>query len=240
MKYLYWVAAAIVVVIGVGISVYFGQGTVSLPKITYNHYSDPAKFAEVLILKMSSELKDAPLVMLGVAPGRKIGLEIWKAFLDQTASGELKYPVVIVDPGLPFANEMFPDAVKMDLKKDFLRFIEGAKNARVQGVRMAVIVPSIYASQLLQGNPADSIKKNSDLKLTSFSVMGFPRAAEQEATMEIRCVMGQNDRDGEGALGCEAQKKARLLYRKKSRPGFYEGVMDQVGEKDYLVLFNAP
>jgi hypothetical protein len=58
--------------------------------------------------------------------------------------------------------------------------------------------------------------------------------------MPIKCVMGSNDRDGIGAMGCMAEQKARLVYRKKSKPGFYEGLMDQVGERDYLVLFNAP
>jgi hypothetical protein len=240
MKFLYWAVAAIVVLTGLGLSVYFGQETVSIPKITYNSYSDPAKFSEALIIKMMPELKSSSLLMLGVMPGRKIDLEIWKAFLDQTELSELKYQVLIVDPALPLVNELFPNAIKMDLKTDLERFIEGAKKARAQGFRTAVLVPSIYASQLLQSNPVENIKKNSDLKPTSFSVMGFPRAPEQEAFMEIPCVMGQNDREGVGAMGCEAQKKARLLYRKKSKPGFYEGVLDQIGERDYLILFNAP
>ncbi|HEY8271107.1 MAG TPA: hypothetical protein VIG33_09495 [Pseudobdellovibrionaceae bacterium] len=239
MKYLYWAVAAVVIMVGVGLSVYWGQETVSLPKIVFNYYRNPGQFAETIHVQMKPELKSSPLLMLGVMPGRKIDLEIWKSFLDQTSS-ELKYQVVIVDPDLPFIKELFPNAIKMDLKKDIARFIAGAKNAQAQGLRMAVLVPSIYASQLLQSNPAENIKKNSDLQPISFSIIGFPRSPEQEANMEIPCAMGQNDRDGEGALGCAVQKKARLLYRKKSKPGFYEGVLDQVGDKDYLVLFNAP
>jgi len=196
--------------------------------------------SDAIILRLNQEIKGAPLLMLGVMPGRKMDLEVWKAFLEQSQMPELKYQALIVDPGLPFVKEMFPSAVTLDIKNELDRFIEGAKNARAQGLRMAVIVPSVYASQRLLGNPADRIRKESDLAPMSFSIMGFPRTPEQEANMEIKCVMGSNDRDGIGAMGCMAEKKARLIYRKKSKPGFYEGLMDLVGERDYLVLFNAP
>ena len=126
----------------------------------------------------------------------------------------------------------------MDLKKDSTRFIEGAKNARAQKIRMAVIVPSIYASQSLHDNAADIINKNSDLKPLSFSIMGFPRSPEQETQMELPCVMGSNDRHGTGPLGCMAVQKARLVYQQKSKPDFYEGIIDLVRERDYLILFN--
>lgn len=240
MKHMYWAIAATVLLVGVGFSVYFGVQPKSIPKIKYSHFSDPGKAAGALMLRMNLELKSAPLLMLGVMPGRKMDLEVWKAFLEQSHMPELQYQVVVIDPKLPFAAEIFPTALKLDIKDEAERFIEGAKNAKAQGLRMAVIAPTIYVSQRLQQNPMAQIKKNSDLQAVSISLMGFPRSPEQEAQMDIPCVMGSNDRDGVGALGCMAQQKARLNYRKKSKPGFYEGLMDQVGQQDYLFLFNAP
>jgi hypothetical protein len=240
MKYLYGIIAAVVLLTGVGFSVYFGIQPKSIPKITYSHFSEPAKMSDAIILRLNQEIKGAPLLLLGVMPGRKMDLEVWKAFLEQSQIPEIQYQALVVDPELPFAAEMFPSAVKIDIRTDLERLIEGAKKAREQGLRMAVIVPSVYASQRLQNNPADRIRKETDLAPMSFSIMGFPRSPEQEANMDIKCVMGSNDRDGVGAMGCMAEQKARLVYRKKSKPGFYEGLMDQVGERDYLVLFNAP
>ncbi|RYZ71376.1 MAG: hypothetical protein EOP09_04735 [Proteobacteria bacterium] len=146
----------------------------------------------------------------------------------------------MIDPELPGAAEMFPSAVKIDLKKELNRFIEGAKNAQAQGVRMAVIVPTIYATQILKDNPSYVIKTTTDLKPASFSLIGFARTPEQEQKQEIRCVIGEANKDGLGPLGCVAQNKARLSYRKESDPKKYEGLMDLVGERDYLILFNAP
>ncbi|RYZ75345.1 MAG: hypothetical protein EOP06_32500 [Proteobacteria bacterium] len=185
-------------------------------------------------------MKTYPLVMLGVMPGRSYDLEVWKAFLAQSHVPGVQYQALVIDPELPGAAEMFPSAVKIDLKNELNRFIEGAKNAQAQGIRMAVIVPTIYATQILKDNPAFVIKTTSDLNPASFSIMGFPRNAEQEQKQTIPCVMGEGNRDGLGALGCVAQNKARLSYRKESDAAKYEGLMDLVGERDYLILFNAP
>jgi len=239
MKYLYWIILGLIVAGGIGFSVYMSQAPEIVAKVEYTQYSDPEKLADALVAGLSADISEAHLVMLGVMPGRKMDLEVWKAFLEQTQKPELQFQVVVIDPDLPLANEFFPKALKMDLKKDISRFIEGAKNARAQKLRMAVVVPSIYASQSLSENPADIVNKTSDLKPLSFSLMGFPRSPEQETQMEIPCVMGTNDKLGVGALGCMAVQKGRLLYRQKSKPDFYEAVIDLVKERDYLILFNS-
>jgi hypothetical protein len=239
MKYLYWVIMGLIVAGGIGFSVYMSQEPEIVSKVQYAQYSDPAKLADALVAELAGDIGSAQLVMLGVMPGRKMDLEVWKAFLEQTQKPELQFQVVVIDPDLPMASEFFPKALKMDLKKETSRFIEGAKNARSQKMRMAVIVPSIYASQSLSENPADIINKTSDLKPLSFSLLGFPRSPEQEAQMEIPCVMGSNDKLGTGALGCMAVQKGRLLYRQKSKTDFYEGIIDLVKERDYLILFNS-
>ncbi len=240
MRYIYWVSVALVLVLGIGFSVYFGIQPKTIPKITYSHFEAPSDLAKAVILRLNQELKGYPIVMLGVMPDRPYDLEVWKAFLAENSLPNLQYQVLVVDPDLPGAVDMFPGAVRMDLKKDTDRFIEGAKKALSQGLRMAVIVPSIYGSQLLKDNPVSLIKQKSELQPASFSLVGFPRAAEQEQNQELLCVMGVNDRHGTGALGCVTQNKARLVYRKKSSPQKFEGLMDLVGERDYLILFNAP
>ncbi|RYZ81626.1 MAG: hypothetical protein EOP06_23180 [Proteobacteria bacterium] len=240
MKYIYWICASIVLLSGIGFSVYFGVQPKSIPKITYSHFETPSKLADAIVLRMNQELKGMPLVFLGVMPGRTQDLEVWKSFLQQSHIPGMQYQALVVDPDLPGAVEAFPGAVKIDLQRETERFIEGAKKAREQGLRMAVIVPTIYSSQILKDNPVSTIKKTSDLQPASFSLVGFPRNADQEKTQDLPCLMGPGDRKGTGDIGCVVQNKARLIYRKKSKPAMYEGLMDLVGERDYLILFNAP
>ncbi|MBK9324187.1 MAG: hypothetical protein IPM97_14775 [Bdellovibrionaceae bacterium] len=240
MKYIYWISAAVILASGIGFSIYFGIQPKTIPKITYSHFEAPSDLAKAVILRLNQELKSSPIVLLGVMPGRSYDLEVWKAFLAESSLPGLQYQVLVVDPDLPGVVDMFPGAVRVNFMKDTDRFIEGAKKALSQGLRMAAIVPSIYGSQLLKESPASLIKQKSDLQPASFSLAGFPRNSEQEQKQELLCVMGVNDRQGTGALGCAVQNKARLVYRKKSNPQKFEGLMDLVGERDYLILFNAP
>jgi len=240
MKYIYWISAAVILASGIGFSVYFGIQPKTIPKITYSHFESPSDLAKAVILRMNQELKGYPIVLLGVMPGRSYDLEVWKAFLAESSVPSLQYQVLVIDADLPGAVDMFPGAVRMNFMTDTDRFVAGAKKALSQGLRMAVIVPSIYGSQLLKDSPVSLIKQKSDLQPASFSLVGFPRSTEEEQKQDLLCVMGVNDRHGTGALGCVTQNKARLVYRKKSNPQKFEGLMDLVGERDYLILFNAP
>lgn len=230
----------IIFVLGLGFVIYIGRSNVPAGhvKVPYTQFKDPAELVEVLVSESREDLQSASLVMLGVIPGRRLDLEFWKTFLERSKAVELQFQVVVVDSDLPGVLELFPNAVKMDLKKETDRFIEGAKNARAQGLRLVVIVPSIYASQSLAGSPANLIRETSDLAPLSFSLAAFPRGPEEEVKMETPCVMGPNDRNGTGALGCAIVEVARLEYRQQSKPGFYEGMMKRLGARDYLVLLN--
>jgi len=239
MKYLYWSILALVVTLGLGFSVYMSKEPEIISKIDFSYFQDSREVAEALLKQVQPELQQSHLVMLGVMPGRKIDLEIWKQFLDKSSAAGLPFQAIVVEPALPGVLDFFPTAVRMDLKTELARFIEGAKNARARNLRMAVIVPSIYSSQSLQDNPADLLVKTSDLKPLGLSLVAFPRSPQEELQMEIPCVMGANDRQGTGALGCLALTKARLFYQTKSRPGFLEGIVDLVRERDYLILLNS-
>ncbi|WP_413289811.1 hypothetical protein [Bdellovibrio sp. HCB337] len=239
MKYIYAFVLGTIIVGGLAFVIYMGRSQpTSFVKIPYTQFNGVSEVADAILSGSREDLQGASLVMLGVIPGRALDLEVWKAFLEQNKSPEIQFQVVVIDPDLPGAAELFPDAVKMDIKKDNARFIEGAKNARTQGLRMAVIVPNMYASQRLQENPVARIRENSDLVPLSYSLTAFPRMPEEEAQMETPCVMGPNDRRGTGALGCAIVEAARLEYPKKSKPGTFESLMKLVGDKDYLVLLN--
>lgn len=241
MKYFYWIFFPLLVIAGITFSVYFGLQPQSIPKITFSYFNDPVKASQAILLNQSQELKEASLLLLGVMPDKPYQLELWKAFLEQNEIPALKYQVLVVDSNVPHGSEVFPAALKLDVRQDFERFLEGAKNAEAQGLRMAVIVPVFYTAPMLKANFL-AILKEKGLKPMTYSVATFPREPDQENKMEIPCVFTHADSDeaGAGPLGCAIQNKAKSVYRKKSKPGMYEGLIDQVGERDYLFLLNPP
>lgn len=238
---MYWIIVGIVVAAGIGASIYLNdEQPEMIPKTHYSSFEGPAQLSEAIHDSLQPELKASPIVMLGVMPGQRAHLEVWKAFLETEREGVLGYNVIVTDPDLPFVDELFPKAIKIDLKKERERFVDGAKNALSSNLRLAYIGPTIYVSQALKESPVNLIPESANLQMVSLSLVGFPRTAEQESKADIPCVMGPHDRDGAGALGCMTVNQARRYYRQPSEPGAFEGVINQAGKRDYLILFNSP
>jgi hypothetical protein len=240
MKYLYALGVVSVLGAGIAFSLYFDKQPQSVTKIAYSQYKAPQDFAEAFAVKLKKPLSEASIALLGVTPGRRQDLEFWKAFLENSKNPAMAYPAIVIDPKLPFAAEVFPGAVKLDLKNEMARFAEGAKNAQAQGIRMVVIAPTIYTAQIISENPVNLLIAKEGLQPTSFSMVAFPRKSSDELDLEPTCKVGDQNKEGTGALGCAIQSRARPLYRTPADPAKYEGLVDQLGERDYLVFWNPP
>lgn len=226
---------------GIGASVYLNDVQPEIvPKTHYSRFESPAQLSEAIHDSLQPELKASPIIMLGVIPGQRTHLEVWKTFLETEREGILGYNVIVIDPDLPFVEEYFPKAIKIDLKKEMDRFVSGAQNALSSTLRLAYVGPTIYVSQALKESPVNLIPESAHLQMVSLALVGFPRSSEQESKADIPCLMGPNDRDGAGALGCLTVNQARRYYNQTSEPGAYEGVINQAGKRDYLILFNSP
>lgn len=236
-KYTYWAFAALIL----GTVIYFISRPElepqNLPKIQYTQVASPAEFGELIFKKLTEDVRQAPVLFLGVTPDQVEDLEVWKSFLAAAALTDLRYDMIIAEPQLPFIELLSPQMM-MDLKTERDRFVEGVRAAQAKGMRVAVIVPTIYSSQLLTRNPADLLKTVHSLNFTSFSIAKYPVTIEQEAVFQPGCSVDEKDREGTGALGCAIRTKARTTYRQKVKPGTYSGMMDKIDKTDYLVLFN--
>ncbi len=236
-KYTYWIVATLIM----GSLIYLISRPElepqNLPKIKFTQVENPAIFGELILKQLQTEVRLSPVLLLGVTPEYPEDLELWKAFLAANTEPGLRYDMVIVDPQLP-RIETIPTTLKMDLKTEMDRFAKGIMVARAQNMRVAVIVPTIYASQLLSRNPADILKNAKAVEFTSFSIVKFPKSLEQAATFQPGCSVDKEDREGTGPLGCMLRTKARKTYRAKLEPEKFSGLMDQIDANDYLILFN--
>lgn len=240
MKYLYAFTVVLVLSAGLAVSYYLGQQPQSIVRVTYHPFDRPEELTTALVSLLKLPLKNAPVVLLGVTPGSRQDLEFWKSFLEQNKDADTAYQAVIVDPALAFAEELFPKAVKLDLKNEIARFSEGVNNAHMKGLRMAVIAPTIYTSQLIAENAVALLETTYGMKPLSLSMVKFPRSLEEEEKSDLPCKLGDQNREGTGALGCAVQKRAKPLYKTKPAVCKYEGLVDQVGDRDYLIFWKAP
>ena len=194
----------------------------------------------MVLKELPLEIRESPVIFLGVTPNQIEDLELWRGFLEVNQGVGLMYDVLLMEPMLPYI-EIFNVGMRIDMKDEMARLAEGIKKARLANLRVAVIVPTIYSTHLLKNNPYNRLKEQYQIEGMSISIAKFPVTKEQEQSFEPRCIVeGANARDssGTGALGCAILNGARKTYNEKIDDGKYSGLMEQTGARDYLILFN--
>lgn len=238
MKYFYWLCGAAFLATGVYFALNFSLEPKSIPKIKFSQVETPEELGKGIYERLRMEIQAAPIVMFGVTPNYVEDMEVVRGFVEANQTPGSKYDVIVVEPMLPYV-ELFVSSMRIDIKEEMQRFVDGVKKAREQGLRVLVIVPNIYSSQLLKNNPAYRLKEEYKLDVMSFSVTKFPVTRAQEASFEPKCFLQEGtDYAGTAALGCMIQNIARKTYRKTFESNKYSGMMEQTGAKDYLILFN--
>jgi hypothetical protein len=210
----------------------------AVPLIKPSEFNVPGELGKAISLRMREQIRTSPILFLGVMPEKQYHYQAWEEFLKAVDEPGLAYDVVARDAQLnpewaQFANEV------IDIKSNPQGLAAGLSAGLAQKKRVVVLVPSVYSSLTLNGNPAHMMKNDFKIGLTSMSLVNFARNLEEERQSEIPC-MTVNDVGGIGPLGCVIQLQGRILSRKKLKSDMYQGAMSLVGEGDYLILFNPP
>lgn len=238
MKYLYWFTAAAIFALGIYLSSIINIQPQSTAKIKFSQFSTAEDFGKQVFEKFKGEIKNAPIVFLGVTPNQIEHMEFLRGFLEANQEKGWKYDVIVVEPMLPYV-ELFASDVRVDINKEMARFAEGIKKARDQGLRVAVIVPNIYSAQVIKNNQVNRYMINNNMKVLSFSVTSFPVTREQEEAFTPQCIFEEGkDLAGTGAFGCLIQNLAKKTYRMKFEDNKYSGLVEQTGPQDYVILLN--
>lgn len=240
MKYIYWISAVAVVAAGLYFALNVKVQPEGLTKIKYTQVQTPEEFGKMVLQDLKLEIRESPVIFLGVTPNHIEDMELWRGFLEMNLEAGHMYDVVLMEPMLPYI-EIFNVGMRIDMKEEMARLAEGIKKARLANLRVAVVVPSIYSTHLLKNNPYNRLKEEYQIEGLSISIAKFPVTKEQEQSFEPRCIVdGANARDssGTGSLGCAILHGARKTYKEKIDNGKYSGLMEQTGAKDYLILFN--
>ncbi len=238
MKYFYWVGAFVVAAVGLFFAMSVKIDPESLPKVPFTQFSHAEDFGQEILKTLAIEIKASPVLILGVTPNQIEDMELWQGFLQANQEEGSRYDVLVGEPMLPYI-ELFREIMRIDMKEEMPRLVEGIKNALTRGLRVAVIVPNIYASQLLQNNPVHRLQDEFGIETLSISISKFPVTKEQEADFEPRCVKGSGqDASGVSPLGCVVQNLARKTYKEKFEHNKFSGLMEQTGPRDFVILLN--
>jgi hypothetical protein len=215
--------------------VYFAIQPRPVPKIKLSQFESQTVLVNSVILRLREEIIRSPLLMLGVESDNPESIEIWKLFLRQNQDPQMHYDVIVADQFLSGIDDI-KDVQKLDSKEESLRLISGLDALISSGKRVVILTPTIYSVQMIPGNVANKLKLKFP-ELMSLSMSDFPRSREEEKHMGRACIVAGVDVSGAGPFGCLVMQTARANYLKRFVPGSHIGLVDQIGLKDYLLLY---
>lgn len=236
-KRIYWILVILIALCGLTVMIYYGIQPRPIPKIKISKFESHTVLANSLILRLREEIKNSPVLFLGLDPDRPEHFEIWKEFLKQNQEPGMAYDVVVLEQEL--TTDLFPEAQKVPTKDGFTLFFSGVTEALTHGHRVAVLVPLAYSVQMVPQNVVFHFNSHPNVMVpaTSLSLTNFPRTREQEKEMSLRCIVEGVDQTGLGPFGCLVVQTARANYRKRFEAGDGVGMVHQIGQRDYLVFY---
>lgn len=246
INWLYWGLISVLLISGLSATIYFGIRPRPIPKINFSQFESSEKMATALIQRLRLEIQNADLLFLGVIPGSEEDTRLWRHFFKQLLVEKLSYDIFVIESELPYKKEILEFAQEhqipveeINFKSDLARIASGVEKMQKFKKRIAFILPSVYVTQTLKESPMNHFKNEIKSNPVSFTLSHFPLTPEEEEKMEIPCAVNNQDSAGTGALGCMILMKAKLNYRKKKTPGLHSGLVDQIGQFEYLILFNS-
>ena len=238
MKTIYWVIAVVVVSVSGFIFLLLGDAQKTVPKIKLSYFGTEAEIADSVTKILSQALQKKSFFWIGIEPDKSEQLE-FVLQLKKSLEKNKPFSKVIIDQELKLPLEWLQKfnatdsvAIKSNLTStgEMLSFLEKNNESYV------VITASIYSTPAIVGNQIYQLKEKFQIKPTTFSLAFFPTTTDEEKLMLFPCQT--EDHSGTSAWGCEVANKSRFTRRKvdfkNTKP--WVGLMDLVGEQDYMIL----
>ncbi len=234
-KRIYLILLGIVSLFGIGAMVYFGIQPRPVLKIKLSKFDSSMVLANSVLLRLRQEIRQSPVLILGVQPNKPDQIKVWRDFLNNDVEAGSKYDVIYKDSSV--VTDLFPEAKSLDFKEEFQTLLSEIQNGVFENKRIALLAPTTYASQTIPQSMGYFINQNLQKKALSFSLVDFPRSREEEKVYEFPCVVEGVDQSGLGPFGCLLLQSARAQYRKRFQPGESIGFLNQIGMFDYIVFY---
>lgn len=195
-------------------------------------FETPADLGVAIMKRFYAPLDVESVVFLGL-PSNRLWSAAWsKGFIEAMINNNRKPARIFIERRMPapfieVAKEVSQRAqielYEIDTNTESLEELAApVRDAFKSKVKTVVILPNIYSSHLIEGNPINRLEKElHELKsmgrgqLFSVSVAALVLSADEENTMDPICLGSEKDGSGTAPLGCAALNASRSYYRKR-------------------------
>ncbi len=238
MKTIYWVIGVAVISIGVFIFLILGDAQKSVPKIKVSYFSNETEIAEAVTKILSQVIEKNSFYWVGVEPEKLEQLEVVYQLQNQLSKVK-PFNRVIVDTELRLPKEWlekFKATDAVSIKETVNATGELLQTLEKNGERYFLITAAIYSTPKIQQNQINQMKSKYLIKPITFSLAYFATTTEEERNMIFGC--RTEDHSGASEWGCAVLNKSRFSRRKVNQANekSWVGLMDLIGEKDYMIL----
>jgi hypothetical protein len=239
----YFLGAFAVITVGIFFSLKFGSQTKSVPKIKLSYFVDEFELAQAIHKRLNLEFRQAQVYVLGVEPNHDEHVQLWQNFLKiSQTQPDLQVKNFIIEKALfeslSEERKQFLSQFKIvDLKSELNQMLDFLNEQSLKNMKTMILVPNVYSFKILESSP---FKKINNLQLEKnmihLSASFFPEQPEDLAKMMFPCKSQESDVEGTAKLGCIIQNKAATVRRKIKANQKMIGLMDLIGQNDYLVM----
>lgn len=200
-----------------------------IAKIKWSQFTNPEEVAQAISMRLRQEVKDNPIVFIGVDPSEEVHFQIWSEWVKKQIDPGWRFDQIYREPELK-GGESWSQALPYDIRKYEDQFIEILTESLKKSERVLALLPHVYVSQRLANNPVQRIQTKLGRKILSLSLVDL-------SNNQIPCLKGDADFTGQGALGCLiAEKNLALRTKKNFNEASYVGLLDQYGFTDFLMF----
>ncbi len=238
MKAIYWVIGVAVVGITLFIYVLLGDMQKTVPKIKLSYFKDEQEIAQSINKILYPEIVKNSSFWVGVEPEKPEQLQVILQ-LKEDLEKIKPFTTVILDSELKLSKEWTEKlkavevvSIKENLQAAADLLIKLEKNNE----NYFLITANIYSNSMIKKNQIHQIKELQPIRPMTFSFAYFPIKTELEKNMLFSC--DTEDHAGISDWSCAVANKARFSRRRidANNPKAWIGLMDLIGEKDYMIL----
>lgn len=246
----------IVVTVGIFLTIRYGYRPAPTPIMKPSFFDRAEEVGAVVMKRFFVPLEQEKVVVFGVPSGRDWSAGVVEGFAAAAAQSRRGFTRVYVErqlgePLKAAVRRQIPAMVEVDSNSEpASELIDAIRAAKASGEHILIVVPNLYSTHLLPGNPMDRLEKA--LLLTEpnapplFSISLGPLALKpaEEKTLDPACIGTERDGAGTADFGCAIMQAGRVHYRKQlteTKEGArFIAIMQSPRRNDYLLLVREP
>ncbi len=253
----------IVITLGVALTIKYGYRPAPARIMKPSFFEKPEQIGAVAMKRFYAQLASEFVVVLGLPANREWSAEVAKGFVQAAFENQRAPMEIIIEAKMPdsFKATVMSQANGVPVREietntqDMAGLAESVSKALAMKQRLLLVLPNLYSSHLLEGNPINRLEamieipgRKEGMAAGLFTITVGPLALEasQESEIDPICMGSERDGSGTAALGCAILMAGRPFYRKRvldSQPDArsrFVAIMQSPLPKDYLLLVRTP